>query len=276
MSLGHSFLVGVPLFQVISGFQQLIEICNDHKQHWVEQIARLTSQMAINLSGHNPLNNPFELTGEFMTEETVKAAILIEKNEVQLSWLYFLKFMMAVYLGDLTVSTEAEPLIKPLKKLLSNAGFYTCRQQSFHEGMLCCFLASNASVRRRRKLIARARRRLTTMQKFSSVCPANFQNKAILLEAEIESIMGSRNCMDVTLLYEDAATLASKGGFLHEQALALEKGGYHVLKNLGSGGDCLQARSFFLRAVEVYDVYGSSLKVEQLRKVLSSRLADAA
>jgi hypothetical protein len=276
MCLGHSFLVGDPLFQVISGFRQLLEICKDHNQRWVEQVSRLTGQMALNFSGHYPCSDPFELTGEFMTEELAETAILAEKNEVQLSWLYFLKFMMAVYLCDPVVSVKAEPLIKPLKKLLSNAGFYPRRQQSFHEGMLFCFVASATSLRKRTKLMARARRRLTAMQKFASVCPANFQNKAILLEAEIESIKGSRSCIDIISLYEEAATLASNEGFLHEQALALEKGGFHALKNLGSGVDCLQARSFFLRAIEVYDTYGSLLKVEQLEKVLSSLFVDAA
>lgn len=267
ISIANSFQAGVPLFQVLSELRKLFEVCNLHNQRWVEQVARCTAQFAQNLSGRQDERQPFELTGEFMTEKVVEADIVDAKNDIQLAWLYFLKFMMAVYLCDESISREAENLGRRLKKCITQLGFYTIQQQVFHEGILCCFLASAepSSTIRRRTLIARAKRRLTALKKVAAVCPANYLNKSTLLEAEIESAVGEKPYHTILLLYEESAAAAAKEGLLHEQALSLEKAGRHLLKHLVRGADNSQVRSFLAGATRLYEEYGSQLKVELLR-----------
>jgi hypothetical protein len=205
-----------------------------------------------------------------MTENTLLADILKDKNDVQKAWLYFLKYMMAVYLCDLPVSLEAEPLAGSLKKLVKQVGLYTRIQHLFHEGIQCCFLANASSrktSRRWRSMLARARECLKALESFATVCPANYKNKAVLLKAEIETLEGNTASSDIIALYEESARLAKEEGFVHEQALALEKAGYHVLYIQENTDTASLARPFFKQAIEVWENYGALLKVQMLTKV---------
>lgn len=275
LSKGNSFQAGFPLFQCISGLREVLDACELHNQHWNQRIVRMSIQYAVNLSGRNNTNSPFELTGEYMTESLVEMCIIKEKNDVQLSWLYFLKYMMAVYLCDIPTSLRAERLTKPLKKYSRQSAFYNLQSHAFHEGMIACFLATaiaKDNVRKCRRFLARAERRLRRLQSFALICPTNYRNKAVLLEAEIESVRREKTSSEVSCLYRKAAEIASDEGFLHEQALALEKGGrflFHI--SIGSQqSHSHEARSFVKDAIEVYDKYGSMLKVDQLSRLLDA------
>ena len=53
-----------------------------------------------------------------------------------------------------------------------------------------------------------------------SSCPANFDNRVCLIEAEIARIEG--RYLDATDLYERAIHSARENGFLHHEAICLE------------------------------------------------------
>ncbi|KAL3920973.1 MAG: hypothetical protein SGILL_002994, partial [Bacillariaceae sp.] len=246
-----------------------------HNQHWNLKIAKMSLQFAVNLSGRNVLGNPFELTGEIMTEKEVKEEILQAENGVQLAWLYFLKCKMAVYLCDVTVATTAETLIKHLEKHNKHAAFYNLQAQAFHEGLLFCLLATacgETNQRRRKHFVARAEKRLKSIQPFVVTCPENFRNKALLLQAEIESIKKEKSISDISLLYHEAAAVSREEGFLHEQALALEKGGRFLLSDEHGSRSTFEARSFLVDAIKVYKEYGSRLKADQLERLFGKEL----
>jgi hypothetical protein len=231
----------------------------------------MSAQFVMNLSGTSVTNKPLELTGEFMSEKQVKVEILNDKNDVSLGWLYFLKYKMAVYLCNISASLEAEPLAIPLKKHMKQTALYTRLQFIFHNGILCCFLASVTTnrKRRRRTLLARAKECLRTLQKFAFTCPANYKNKALLLQAEIETVKGTMASSDILPLYEESIKWAKNEGIMQEESLALEKAGFHLLTTYQNRTDAVSvARSFFARAIDAYENYGSRLKVRQLENVL--------
>ena len=274
--MGNSLQAGLPLFYLASRLPEVIEIADIHNQKWTLRLMRMSAQFVMNMSGASVTNRPSELTGAFMSEKQVTVEILKDKHDMSLGWLYFLKYMMAVYLCDTSAALEAEPLAFPLKKHMKLTALYTRLQFIFHDGILCCFLASVAAKRKRRRrtLLARAKKSLRTIQKFASTCPANYKNKVLLLQAEIETVKGKKASSDILPLYEESVKWAKDEGFMHEESLALEKAGYHVLTTYQHRTDTVSvAQSFFARAVEAYENYGSRLKVQQLEKVLS-RLED--
>ncbi len=206
-----------------------------------------------------------------MTEELFVKS-LPKDNHLQLSLLHFLKYMMAVYVSDLPSALEAEVLGVPLRNTIKPLGVYTRCQQIFHEGILSCFLcsATNQKMKRRRKvLLDRAKKALKMLQPFVVACPANYKNKSILLQAEIEGLSGgSTSSSDVLLKYDESARLAKTEGFLHEHALCLEKAGYYVLKLNQKTKDTPAARPYFDQAIAAYEHYGAMGKVQQLKKVV--------
>jgi hypothetical protein len=269
---GLGLQTGVPLSQLLQELRGLIDVCNLHNQHWILQMQKMAAQFALNMSSTIDSNKPIELSGELMTEGSVLKDISEDSLGLQLSRLQFLKYMMAVYMADLASSLEAEPLGIPLRKTSKLQGVYTRCQQTFHEGILNCFLfrSTNQKMKRRRKsLLARARECRRILQPFVVTCPANYKNKSVLLEAEIESLVGKTSSADILLKYEESAQLAQTEGFLHENALAMEKAGYHVLQLNQSTKTATAAQLYFDRAIVAYELYGATRKVQQLKKVVS-------
>lgn len=272
MSCGHSLQAGTPLPQLIPRFRALIDVCISQNQHWNLRIIKMSAQFALNISSRTESSTSIELSGDLMTEDLVLKNILKENQSIQLSWFQFLKYMMAVYLGDLPSALQAEPLGVPLRKSSKSLGVYTRCQQAFHEGILTCYLfsATQRGMKRRRKaLLARAKECLRSLQPFVVACPANYKNKSILLEAEIGSLVGDMSSADILLKYEESARLAKTEGFLHENALSLEKAGYFALQ-IGKGAQTATVvRPYFDRAIVAYENYGAMVKVQQLKMLLS-------
>jgi len=85
-------------------------------------------------------------------------------------------------------------------------------------------------------------------------------NKIYLLEAEYLVLNGK---LDIAIpMYQRSIELAAAEGFLHEQALANERAGM-ALRYCGDANDCFP---FLKKAYDLYGRWGSTPKVEQLRK----------
>ena len=92
----------------------------------------------------------------------------------------------------------------------------------------------------------------------------------LLLEAEIETLKGNKRSCYVLPLYEESAHLARKEEFLHEEALALEKAGYHAMfMDEDKTRTSSTARGYFERSTAVYEAYGSMVKTKQLETVVT-------
>jgi hypothetical protein len=274
MSCSLSLRAGRQLSQLIHDFRRMIDVCICQNQHWNLELIKLSTQFLLNLSCPTESKNPIELSGELVTEEEVLKSLPKGNLSLLLAWFNFLKYFMAVYMADLPSSLEAEPLGFPLRNTIKAHGVFTRCQQIFHEGILSCFLfnATNSKMKRRRNaLLSRAQKCVKMLQPFVVACPANYKNKLVLLEAEIDGMAGERSTLpaDILLKYDEAARLAKEEGFLHEHALSLEKAGYYVLK-LNGDTDCTPAaRLYFDQAIVAYECYGALSKVQQLKKVVS-------
>ena len=106
---------------------------------------------------------------------------------------------------------------------------------------------------------------IASMKVAASHAETNFRNKLELLEAEKYVITPRRNNVVALQAYDTAIASAQKAGFLHEQGLACEKAGLYCK----STKDNDKALTYFNQALECYEKWGSSVKVEFIRKELS-------
>ena len=103
---------------------------------------------------------------------------------------------------------------------------------------------------------------IESMKIVASHAETNFRNKLELLEAEHYGLTARH---DVAMRTYDAAIVsAQKAGFLHEQGLAFEKAGFYCKRMEYDE----KALSYFNQALECYQKWGSSVKVEYVRKEL--------
>ena len=112
-----------------------------------------------------------------------------------------------------------------LLNLVSHANFI------FYECLLYAALARNNGCIKKHK--ERIDKGITLHDRWSKSCRDNFQNKLLLLKAEIEAIEGNEQAIE---LCEEAISLSKKHGFMQEEALAYERAGIYPLdKNAVDG-----------------------------------------
>ncbi|MVA24805.1 AAA family ATPase [Agrobacterium vitis] len=97
--------------------------------------------------------------------------------------------------------------------------------------------------------------------------PLNFNNKLLLLEAEIARL--EKNYAGALTLYEKAATAASSSRFEHEHALALERASVCCVEM----GNRISASAYLTFAAEAYERWGAISKAKTL---LATRAPDNA
>ena len=102
------------------------------------------------------------------------------------------------------------------------------------------------------------------MKVAASHAETNFRNKLELLEAEKYGISGHHESNVALLAYNKSIISAQKAGFLHEQGLACEKAGLYCKRMK----DNENALAYFNQALDCYEKWGSSVKVEFIRKEL--------
>ena len=105
---------------------------------------------------------------------------------------------------------------------------------------------------------------IASMKVAASHAEANFKNKLELLEAERYGLTAYHDSALALHAYDAAIASAQKAGFIHEQGLACEKAGFYSKRTKDND----KALSYFNQALECYTKWGSSVKVEFIRKEL--------
>ena len=105
---------------------------------------------------------------------------------------------------------------------------------------------------------------IESMKVAASHAETNFRNKLELLEAERSGINARQNTVHALHAYDKAIASAQKVGYIHEQGLACEKAGFYCKRMM----DKEKAFEYFNQALECYKEWGSSVKVDFIRKEL--------
>eukprot|EP00986_Skeletonema_menzelii_P001198 scaffold313_cov104-Skeletonema_menzelii.AAC.1 len=105
---------------------------------------------------------------------------------------------------------------------------------------------------------------IESMKIVASHAETNFRNKLELLEAEHYGLTARHESVVAFHAYNMAIVSAQKAGFLHEQGLACERAGFYCERMKYDE----KALSYFNQALECYQKWGSSVKVEYVRKEL--------
>ncbi|MGB1580290.1 MAG: adenylate/guanylate cyclase domain-containing protein, partial [Nevskiales bacterium] len=109
------------------------------------------------------------------------------------------------------------------------------------------------------RLLRKAHRSLRLMQRWADKCPANFEHKAWLIEAEMARCHG--HTQDAISAYEKAVEGAQKQAFHQDAAMALERAGECAL----AMGRETQGHYYLAEAVTAYRQWGAARKVADIQ-----------
>ena len=103
---------------------------------------------------------------------------------------------------------------------------------------------------------------IESMKVVASHTETNFRNKLELLEAEQYGLTARHDA--AMCAYDSAVVSAQKAGFIQEQGLACEKAGFYCKRMKYDEKSFM----YFKQALECYKKWGSSVKVDFIRKEL--------
>jgi hypothetical protein len=124
--------------------------------------------------------------------------------------------------------------------------------------MICLANARESQPRQRRQLISTARTILKKLQIVAQHNPHAGLHKVYLIEAEIASVEGNREC--AMTKYYQAIALAGEEENLHLQALACERAGV----SMREFGERELADRFLGRALVLYEKWGATAIADRL------------
>jgi len=162
------------------------------------------------------------------------------------------RFFAGAYASAMAAAVNAEKLLWTSPSFLELAEYHL--YAALTRAALCDSVSSPESTKHLEALAAHHRQ----LQEWAENCPENFENRAVLVGAEIARIEG-RN-FDAMRLYEHAIRSANANGFVHNEAVASELAARFYLVR----GFDLIARAYLRKARYDYLRWGADGKVRQL------------
>jgi serine phosphatase RsbU (regulator of sigma subunit) len=208
----------------------------------------------LNLLGQS--NRPTELTGDQYNEkESLKAALEIN-NYYTLFFIYTFKTLLSYLFKEREAAVEnarqADKYKGPIRGMLVKP------QLNFYYSLSLLAQYPHVSETEQREYLEQVATNQQTMKHWANNCPANYQHKYELIEAETARILGDYPA--AITLYDAAITGAREQQFTQEEALANElTGEFHLTR-----GQENMARFFLLEAYYCYIRWGAKAKVKDL------------
>ncbi|MCT7957791.1 AAA family ATPase [Laspinema palackyanum] len=175
---------------------------------------------------------------------------------IGLNWYYYLKtqflYTFERYEEALAICREAEPLVP------ANFGFYPLTKHPFYYGLVLAAVYPTASETEQKEYWFILEQQQQQLQIWAENCPENYQDKFLLVSAEMARISGKE--LEAMELYRQAIAQAKASGFIQNEALANELAAqFYFCKGWDELGQV-----YIREASYNYRKWGAEAKVDQL------------
>jgi len=249
------FLGGESLSEVNRDYQKYTNLIQKIKQQFTLYSIKIFYNLTTILSKTNYdipiiIGNSQEEENQYLQEWTE------QNNEWLLLFAYFSKtlyfYLFKEYDSAFVNSTKAE------KYKNSTSAYLTAPQHNLYFSLSCLAHYHNCTVEQQTLILEQVDKNQADMKLWASHCPANFQHKYDLVEAEKARVL--EQYWQAQEFYEQAIQGAKKYEFIHEEALAYERAAEFYLA-LGRE----EIGKLYLRnAHQCYRIWGAKAKVKQL------------
>ncbi len=173
------------------------------------------------------------------------------------NWYFYLKtqflYTFERYEEALAICQEAEPLVP------GNFGFFYQTKHRFYYGLVLAAVYSTASKTEQEEYWVLLEQQQQQLQIWTESCPENYQDKWLLLSAEMARISGKE--LEAMELYRQAIAQAKASGFIQNEALANELAAqFYFCKGWDEVG-----KVYIREATYNYQKWGADAKVQQLK-----------
>jgi predicted ATPase/serine phosphatase RsbU (regulator of sigma subunit)/tRNA A-37 threonylcarbamoyl transferase component Bud32 len=250
----HIFFAGNDLDLLDVKTREYVSLIGKLKQSHSGEAIKMYRQLFLSLLGQS--NRPTELTGDQYNEkDSLKAALQIN-NYYNLFFIYTFKTFLSYLFKEREAAVENARQADKYKAPLG--GLMVTAQLNFYYSLSLLAQYPNVSETEQREYLEQVATNQQTMRHWANNCPANYQHKYDLVEAEKARILGDYPA--AITLYDAAITGAREQQYTQEEALANElTGEFHLTR-----GQENMARFFLLEAYYCYIRWGAKAKVKDL------------
>lgn len=248
------FVTGRSLDDLAAECFACIPQMEELKREVAHESTQILLQFALNLMGRS--SDVFVLTGDIIDEDQWLKKAKATKNETNVNAVYLYKTLLYAYMGEHRMGAKLA-LKRGDKFVQDTPGFFMCMPETFCRAVSLSVMARKKKKRKYRKAAAAAK---TVVETWLEKGNPNVVHYKALLDAEHFALKGKRE--EARKCYGQALSLATRGGFLHDAAMANECYADFLLTDCG---DRDEARHYLKKASRCFSEWGAHAKVEQLK-----------
>ncbi|OCR02245.1 hypothetical protein BCD67_19775 [Oscillatoriales cyanobacterium USR001] len=250
----HRFFWGDDVESIEVKSREYLSLTRKLGQYFVLEGFNLLQQLFLNLLAQS--KQPTILIGNNYNEtETIQSALQIN-NYYSLFFIYTFKTFLSYLFKEREAAVENARQADKYKAPVS--GMIVTGQLNFYYSLSLLAQYPHVSETEQREYLEQVATNQQTMRHWANNCPANYQHKYDLIEAEKARILGDYPA--AITLYDAAITGAREQQYTQEEALANElTGEFHLTR-----GQENMARFFLLEAYYCYIRWGAKAKVKDL------------
>ncbi|WP_334729060.1 AAA family ATPase [Nostoc sp.] len=202
-------------------------------------------------------NKEFFLMGDSQQEEQKNIQEYVKCSNQWLLYTFYLnKTIIYYFFRDLYHAIDNT--IKTEKYIESIGSYLTAPQHNLYSSLSFLGYYHNCNLEQQKTILKQVEKNQQDLKRWADDCPANFQNKYDLVEAEKARVLEQH--WQAQELYEKAIQGAKKSEFIHEEAIAYERAAEFYL----SLGREEIGRLYLRNAHHCYSHWGAKAKVQAL------------
>ncbi len=251
-----SILSGVNLVEIQKKFEKYIHHVVTLKNEQVIHQLHIWTQVIHNLSGQG--QNPMQLKGRYFDIDQLLPELYETQNFNTINYAYVAQVILFYKFGEyeqaLTYAEKTAPFLG------SSTGKFFTSVYNFYYSLSLIAVYNQVSIATQAQYLKKIHENQKQLQHWTDYCPANFEHKYLLVQAELAQITQMK--MEAIDLYDKAIAGAKENGYIQEEALANELAAKFYL----DWGKEKIATVYMQEAYYCYVRWGAKAKTDNLEK----------
>ncbi len=216
--INHQFCAGESLPNMEQICAKYLKLMHKYKQNLTVNNLSLVRQLTLNLRGK--ANQKEEIQGEAFDEQTIVPIYVEIKNYTGLSFFYLYKSILSYIFKNFARALNNAQLYSEYGNWA--AGMLCTAMGNFYDSLAHLALYSQVDTDKQKQYLKQVAANQKQMKFWAENAPANYQHKYDLVMAETARVTGKN--AKAREYYDRAIEGSQKHNFLHEEAIAYERG----------------------------------------------------
>lgn len=246
------YIMGYPLSDLARRAETLELKIEKFQQDLTLKRLRLFHQSILNLIEEK--EHPDIISGEIFDETEMDIADVSKSNEIYFHNLYLQKLHLALVFNLDANAAKYVPVVEKYQESVKGTTLYPLFY--FYRSLLITDISSNSTTKK--SVLKQVKKDIGEIKKYEKYCPADYQHKIFLLEAESKYLEGNNE--EAKILYDKALKAATQTNISSDLAYAWERAGRFFVNTKQD----ILANFYLQNSYRIYKRWGALAKLKQM------------